>query len=129
MGYKRNRKLYRLQYEDFPGLEVTARSVSIGKLLDILQLAGDLGAKPDKAKADELFGAFAERIVSWNYEDEDGKPLEPTLETLQGEDSDFVLKLISGWAQAIAGTPDPTAAGNGAMADLEASIPMSPGST
>ena len=126
MGYRRNRKTYHLKFEEFPGLEIRARSVPIGDLLDILQLAEALGSKPDRAKADQLFGTFASRIESWNYQDEDGNDLPPTLETLTGEDSDFVLKLIGGWAQAVGGGgTDPTKAGaNGKAAALEASIPM-----
>ena len=123
MSYRRSRKLYDLTFEEFPGLEMRCTGLPIGDLLEILQLAEALGAKPDTTKIDDLFGRFASRIVSWNYEDEDGKPLEPTLETLKGEDSDFVLKLLNGWAGAIAGAPDPTKAA--ADGGLEGSIPMS----
>lgn len=124
MGYRRSRKLYDLTFEEFPDLEMRCTGLPIGDLLEILQLAEALGAKPDKEKADDLFGRFADHIVSWNYQDEDGNDLKPTLETLQGEDTDFVVKLISGWAGAIAGAPDPTKAADGA-AGVEASIPMS----
>ena len=122
-GYRRSRKLYDLTFEDFPGLEMRCTSLPVGDLLEILQLAESLGARPKPEQVDDLFGRFAEHIVSWNYEDEEGAALKPDLETLKGEDFDFVTKLISGWAQAIAGAPDPTKAAAGG--DLEAGIPMS----
>jgi hypothetical protein len=109
MGYRRNRKTYHLTFEEFEGLEVTVRSVPVGELLDILKLLQETGQQPGQAQVRRLFGAFAKQIVSWTYEDEDGKPLPASVDTLMGEEFDFVLRLINAWTEAIAGTPpDPT---------------------
>lgn len=124
MGYRRNRKTYKLTFEEFPGLQVTARSIPVGDLLEILQLAGEMGKNPSTEQVEQLFARFAAQIEEWNYEDEGGQPLKPTVETLMGEEMDFVLKLINGWAGAVAGTPDPTTAAANGAAGVAASIPM-----
>lgn len=127
MGYRRQTKLYKLAFEEFPGLEITARSASIGELMEILQLADAVASKPTPEQADKLFGGFADHIVSWNYEDEDGNPLPATLETLKGEESGFVTRLIAGWAQAISGADVPLAQASAGRSrnQVEESIPMS----
>jgi hypothetical protein len=131
MGYRRSRKVYKLAFEEFPGLEITTTSASVGELMEILELAGAMATKPDPDQMDMLFGAFAGHIREWNYEDEDGNPLKPTLETLKGEDSDFVTKLIAGWAQAISRADVPLApASSGTSRNpVEESIPMAAASS
>jgi hypothetical protein len=128
VGYRRNRKVYRLTFEDHEGLEVMVRSVSVGKLMGVLQLADAMTAKPSQDQIDELFGWFAARIISWNYEDEAGEPLPPTLETLLDDDFDFVLRMVMAWVRAVSRVDFPLApaSANGTRADpVEASIPMS----
>lgn len=123
MGYRRSRKTYHITYEEFPGLEIDMRSVPVGDLLDVLQLTADMGKQPTKAQMRKLFSAFTEQIVSWTYEDEDGKPLPPAVETLMAEDDfGFVVKLITGWVRGVTGQQDPTAGSE--ASGVEASIPM-----
>ena len=128
MGYRRSPKVYQLSYEQFPGLEITARSVPVGELLDILKLADSMAAEPSQQKIAKLFKWFADKIIAWNYEDEDGKPLEPTLKTLQGEEFDFIIALITGWVKAISSAAVPLAQASNGMSrrdPVEESIPMS----
>lgn len=127
-GFRRKRKVFKLTYEEFDGLEIMARGLPVGEMLDILKIAAGMGSQPSKEQVTELLSAFADQIQSWTYLDEDGNPLPPTVETLLAEDDfGFVMKLVNGWVEAIAGTPDPTAPpGTGTAAGLEASIPMTP---
>lgn len=133
MGYRLQPKVYSLKFEDHPGLEVTARSVSVEELITILKLADAMTGTPDEKQIQQLFGWFMKRVVGWNLEGEDGKPVPATVKGLLGQDFDFALMLIMAWVQAIssvrrplveapAGTGNGTAPGN----PLEASIPMSP---
>ena len=59
MGYRRQPTVYRLVFEEYEGLEVTARSVSVEELLKITGLANQMTAKPDDKQVGELFGFFA----------------------------------------------------------------------
>lgn len=126
-GYRRSLKIFRIEYEEFGGLEVQARSVPIGKLLTVLKLADSIKAVPSQDDIEELFGWFADRIISWTYLDEDGEPLPPTLQTLLDDDFDFVLKLVMGWVRALTTTLVPTTPGDGPTPSrdpVETSIPM-----
>jgi hypothetical protein len=134
VGYRRQPTVYKLIFQEYPGLEVTARSVSVEELLKITRVAAQMTAKPDDKQVAELFGWFAKRLVSWNLEDEDGKPVPATLDGLLGEEMGFVLKIIQAWVRAITGVspplPNGSSHGPAARNPLEESIPMtaSPGS-
>lgn len=101
MGYKPQRKIYKLIFadEEYEGLEVMARSVSLGALLEFRTLASNAtrnkftvpdGATPEEIVAaaeaagvdtDDALGAFlllvekfAQVLVSWNVEEEEPDP-------------------------------------------------------
>lgn len=138
-GYRLQRKTYSLKFEEYPGLEVTARSVSVGELLQVLQLADQVTGSPDGGAVTRLFGWFSNRVVDWNLEDEDGEPVPPTVDGLLGVEFDMALRLVMAWVQAVsavrlptvtAPTAGPPANGNGTgpASQVEESIPMTPGS-
>lgn len=128
-GFRRSRKVFDMTFEEFPGLQIKAKSVPIGSMLEVLKLAGSISAKAVPAQEDieRLFGWFASRIVSWNYTDEDGGDLPATVETLLDDDFDFVMKLIMGWVSAVSSSLVPTMPGpdsSSSRSPLEESIPM-----
>lgn len=131
MGFKRPAKVYKLLFEDddMAGLEVKARSMSTGDLLDMAPL---LDMKMSNAPtADELeqvrdlLERFAEVLISWNLEDEDDEPIPATLEGLLSQDIAFVMDIVQAWADAVSGVPAPLD-GRSPSGDpsLAASIPM-----
>lgn len=127
MGYKRSLKVFDMTFEEFPGLEVRARSVPVGKLMEVLRLTDSIrGGDTGEEAVSELFGWFSGRIVSWNYQDEEGHDLPPTLETFLEDDFDFVMKLVMGWVNALTSALVPTTPGAGATSsrEMESSIPM-----
>jgi len=132
VGYRRRPTIYHLTFEDYPDLEVDARSVSIEEYLKIAKLADQMTAKPAEDQVQELFGWFAKRLVRWNLEDEDGKPVPATLGGLMGEELPFVFKIVMAWVNEVVGVSAPlrTASGGGASSrapdPMEASIPMTP---
>lgn len=134
MGYRRQPTVYKLIFQEYEGLEVTARSVSVEELLKITGLASQMTTKPDDKQVSELFGWFGKRLVSWNLEDEDGKPVPATLNGLLAQEMGFVLKIIQAWVRAITGVSPPlqngSSGGPAARNPLEESIPMTaaPGS-
>ncbi|MEV0618539.1 hypothetical protein AB0I81_34790 [Nonomuraea sp. NPDC050404] len=131
MGYKRPAKVYKLVFaeDDMEGLEVKARSMSTGALLDMAPLFDlKLSASPTAEEMEsiaELLEKFAEVLVSWNLEDEDDQPVSATLEGLLDQDIDFVMRIILAWADAISGVPAPLPHPSpGGEPSLAASIPM-----
>jgi hypothetical protein len=125
VGSRRNPKLYKLVFDEdteYPGLEVTLRSLTIGEMQT---LRGQ-----DDGDDDGVIGLskfVAKQLVSWNREDEDGNPLPPTLDSLMGEEPSFVSVLVDKWTEAVKGVPAPLEqpSNDGAPSAVE-SIPMEP---
>lgn len=109
MGYQKKTKLYKLTFQgEFEGLEVTAKGLSIRKLLDMGELLDIDVAAPDSddlKQIDELFSRFCEVLISWNLEDEHGVPIEPNKESLYDQDLGFVLAIIVNYIASVSGVP------------------------
>lgn len=126
--FKAKRKIYRLKFadEDLAGLEIMARSVSLGQLLELSSSEGV--GKVDKADAEQtkgMFELFASSLVSWNLVEEDETPVPTTYEGLLTQDTEFVMAIISAWSEAISGVAAPlAAASNSGETSPEVSIPM-----
>lgn len=134
MGHKRQRKTLSLRFEDEPGLEILARSVSVRKFLWVMEQADKMTAGQLTQQAiEELFGWFAERIISWNLVDDEDQPVPVSADYLIDEDVDWVIKVFMGWVSGITkvmrlplevtapepdGTPEPP--------EMELDLPMQP---
>lgn len=133
MGFKREPKLYRLKFEDpsMAGLEVDAKSLSTGALLEVTELAGAVknmkADEVDPAALRKLFEVFAAALVKWNLEDEDDRPVPATYEGVVSQELNFVLAVIMAWIGAIASVDIPLPAGSSSGGTSpEASLPMEP---
>lgn len=106
-GYKRQRKIFKLRFEDpdMDGLIVRCRSTSVREFLDIQTMAeaakGD--NSDDMVTMKMLLATFATVILDWNMQEEDGTPIDPSSETLLDEDFGFVMTMITAWMEAMAG--------------------------
>ncbi|MFG2913360.1 hypothetical protein ACGF0D_10775 [Kitasatospora sp. NPDC048298] len=122
-------KAYRLVFQDadLAGLEVTARSLNTGQFLEfqaarLRQASGGAAAEP---ATQTMLQMLADAIVSWNAQDEDGRPIPPTMDGLCGLELDFNMAIISAWMDAINGVPAPLSGTSaGGQPSVEASIPM-----
>jgi hypothetical protein len=128
MGYRRQRRLIRLTFEDpqYEGLEVRARSVPLGKVLAFVDLAGAGGFTPEhKEQLNDLFALFASALEFWNLEDEDGQAVPTTLAGLLEQDTDFVMELVLAWLDGVVNVPAPLPGKSpGGELTLAASLPM-----
>jgi hypothetical protein len=133
MGFERN-KVYTLVFEgeDYEGLEVRARGLSMASVLRAVDIAsfmssGNLGLK-DVGRIDELFrllagcpkgceaeheelentgwGHYPNKIISWNLEEE-GVPVPADYAGLTSLDFDFAQDVVMAWLDGIIGTPGP----------------------
>lgn len=122
MGYKPGKKVYHMQFEDFPGLEVNAHGTSLGKLMHISSLNLNLN-EADEEKRMEVFTFFAGQLVSWNVEhpalenpepdgsggficfhckQPEGAPMSCDVMSLMCLELDFIMRIIIGWISSIA---------------------------
>lgn len=129
MGYRRKSKTYKLVFEgEFEGLEVTAKGLSVRKLLDMGELLDVDVAAPDSEdvkQIDELFSRFTDVLVSWNLEDENGEPIPTTKESLYEQDLSFVLAIIVNYITSVSGVSvDLGKESTSGEPSLEASMPM-----
>ncbi len=122
-GYRRERKAYRLVFEQYPGLVVRTRSCSTETFLKITELEGQ-EITIDVAR--EQLHLFAEHLLSWNLLDEEtGLPVPATPEAVLAEDFDFVTELQLAWVEAVAGVSAPLAQpSSGGSPSLVESLPM-----
>lgn len=121
MGFKQPRKTYDLVFgndTDYPGLEVRARTLSLGQLLEVR--SQDDGQDATR----KLVGLFAERLVSWNLEDEEGAPVPATLDGIQEQDDDLILAVIGQWQKAMYGVPAPLESGSGSGGTSQAELAL-----
>lgn len=111
MGFRKVPVIYTLTFEgEYEGLEVRMKSTSLGKMRQILNL---LDSRDDDDESmngtfeliDSLIELLIEQAVSWNMEDEQGRPIEFTSESLNDQDLPFVMELTNRYMETISG-PD-----------------------
>lgn len=99
MGYKAKLRTYDLPLgEEFDGLEVTARGVTVGKYLRLV------GADGEPVPLSYAIEEFARALVSWNLVEDDGTtPVPATAEAVQALDKDLVLAMSAVWLDCLNG--------------------------
>lgn len=101
MGFKVERKILNLRFEEYEGMEVRARTVSFGQLMDVAEEAETLRADGKLGKVRGFLDLFTSRLESWNLEDEDDRPVPATSEGLLSLDTDMALAILLGWFDAM----------------------------
>lgn len=127
-GFRPGRKVYRLVFEDghpLAGLVVRARSASTAQFLEITDLADAAAFGTEQIK--QMMRQFAEVLLSWNLEDEDGEPVPATFEGLRSQEFELVNTVIMKWMDAVAGVSPPLdqPASGGPLSPV-VSLPMAP---
>lgn len=105
MGFTRA-KVYNLSFEqpDLAGLEVKVRSMPLERYFAVRALWRAEDKTLDEKEV-ESRATFAEHLVSWNLEDDDGAAVPATLDGLAGQDYAFVDALVGAWMTTIGGVP------------------------
>lgn len=130
MGHKIRRKVFTLRFdghEDLDGATVRVRSVSLGRLMAVAGQAEAARGGVKLAEVMDLLELFAERLESWDLEEEDGTPIPTTLDGLLSLEPDTALDIVLSWADVLV-----SARGDGDLGKdstsgepfPEASIPM-----
>jgi hypothetical protein len=128
VGYVHEPATYRLTFDDKPGLEVRAMSVTVGEFMGFTggdALGGITLAEETPGVPDKLLAAFLGALVSWTLEDKAG-PVPATADGVRTQDVALVRVIVKGWLEAISGVSRPLRNGSSSTpsSDLEQSIPM-----
>lgn len=144
-GYKPKRKKYILEFPGHPGLEVSCKGTTIGKIFDLQKMNIKLGQTSEEDIA-KVFGLLADHIITWNVVHpeleqielsideehvicgkcglEEDAPVPTTVEHFMCLDLEFLMHILFGWIQAVATMPDPKGltSNNGGSTGLEAAM-------
>lgn len=116
MGYRPDKKIYNLAFADRPGLEVSAKSATLGEITYVSSLTVNVHEK-DEAKRMEVFSFFANKLIKWNIEHPEldtpgnvcslcglaeGADMPPTMESMKCLELDLIMSIITGWVFAAA---------------------------
>jgi hypothetical protein len=107
MGYKPPKTVYKLDFSEteHAGLEVAVRAGAIGDLLALQELADQDALTA--AEARQMFSGFASLLVSWNVEDDDGRPVPPGYEGVAAQETGFIKAIITAFYENVAAAPPP----------------------
>lgn len=125
MGFRR--QPYKLTWPEgsrWHGLEVCIKDMSIGELEEIASIKEKVGDDTTAlAKAGPVLDILERGMVSWNYEDEDGKPIPISKFRKQG--LGVLMAIISGWTEVTGNVPTPLSQNSSdGKPSEEAQIPM-----
>jgi hypothetical protein len=133
-------RVYRLVFENkhpsLTGVIARMRGLSIRQFLDVQRLAslaeqrsaGGAAATEQVLEAVvELAKVVGERLIDWNIDDEDGRPVPADADGVLALDPESFTALIEEWLDAVAGVPVPLAGtSSDGPSPEELSIPMEP---
>lgn len=99
MGYVAQRKTVKLQFEtpEHAGMEVSARVLSLGELLEVADQADRARAGAGLSEVRNLVKVFADALAGWNLERADGSAVPKTLAGVMSLDTDLALTMILAW--------------------------------
>jgi hypothetical protein len=133
VGYSRRAALpvFKLRFEEFPGLVVRARPASlrgtllVQEFLPVVRHAHAPYSLEQLQAFEKLAAALAAELVGWTLEDEDGAPVPADKRHLVRQDLPFVVTVVSAWlaAQEQAARRKPAAAAPPPAADTPAAPP------
>lgn len=107
MGYKRKRKVYKLDFSgtEYEGLEVSLTGLTTGEYLEFVSLSA---SSEDANETEQMLKFFARHLTSWNLEDEDDKPVPATYEGVTSNDLTMSMFIMHAWTDALVGVPSTT---------------------
>jgi hypothetical protein len=130
VGFKVQRKIYNLKFQDeeLAGLEVKAKGLNLGQLLEMMSAKAtrEAGGEGREEATRFMVHRLIDALVSWNAEDEDtGLPIPQTVDGVLSQDPEFYMAIIDAWTTAMNGVPAPLPETSiDGSTSVEASIPM-----
>lgn len=126
-GYKAKLKTYLVRFgedHEYHGAEARLSGMTYGEWEQVTGLDGGEGDTNGAASVRR----FVDHLISWNLEDEDGKPLPMTMDAVKEIDHDLVTALNNAWVQTLIGVhsadPLPESSTSGEPSPEPSAIPM-----
>lgn len=101
--YRARGKLYRLNFEDKPDLDVRTAGVSLKKIFEVADQADRARAGAALSETQELVELFASRLRFWNVVGEEDEEIPANAEGFWSLDSDDALLMLLAWVDAMTG--------------------------
>jgi hypothetical protein len=98
-GYRKQRTIYSLVFDDYEGLEVKVKSLTTGQTMELWKAKSDNGP----AATEGMLHLFSDSLLEWNLETEEGDPVPLDFEGVTSQELPFVLKIIDAWTTALTG--------------------------
>lgn len=106
MGYRKIPRIYTLEFQgELEGMIVRTKSVKFGRMRKIMTMMDDDG-RNDADVMETLANELSDVIVSWNLEDENGKEIPVSRESIDDLEYEEVIAIVNEWLGALTG-PDP----------------------
>lgn len=123
----RNRRSYLLEFAEghqYHGLQARTRPATLGAVIEMERYAETERAERSLI---DIFRPFADVLVWWNVEDDDGTPVPATLDGMLTQDSEMMAELVHAWQRATTrvSAPKEQKSTDGSQS-VEALIPMEP---
>jgi hypothetical protein len=126
MGYKHQIPRINVAFEEgheYHGLKVVLRKLKLGEWLEITGM-GD-NEEPTVRHVGDQLRRMADKLVSWNLEDEGGRPVPTTLEAVMDQDRELMIAVLNAWLDGLTAVSAPLeASSTGGEPSLVESIPM-----
>jgi len=126
-GFTPSVQRYQVEYEDYPGLVITAIGASMGMLERLAKMPKPVMDPTKDIQNNPTYDFFASRIVEWTMQHPpvdsfgtdhndmhcptcgllEDEPLPPTSHHMRCLDSTLVMKLLKGWMTAVSGVTAP----------------------
>lgn len=130
MGYRHKIPHINVSFEDgheYHGCEAVLRTLKLGEWLEITGMG--VGEASVVHVGDQL-KRMADKLVSWNLEDEDGTPVPVTAEAVLDQDQALMIAILNGWLDGLNKSSDVPAPleqnSPDGVPSLEVSLPMEP---
>jgi hypothetical protein len=107
-GYEPERTLYRLDFSQtkHKGLKVTTAAVTLGELMEFVEMADDAEDAIDIKAVRVLLERFGGVLEDWNVTRKE-EPVPPTYEGLLTQEFPFVQFIINAWITEMSQAPPP----------------------
>jgi len=126
MGYRHQIPRVNVAFEeghDYHGCEVTLRKLKLGEYLDLVGINPESGV----SNVGDQLQKMADKLITWNLEDEAGLPVPTTREAVLEQDKDLMLAVLGAWLDGVNGVSAPLEQpSTGGEPSPAASIPMEP---
>lgn len=117
MARRRIPRIYELTFDgDLEGLHVKVKSIRFGKVRQLMALLDE--DDKDMEAMEAISRLLAESIVAWDFEDEDGRPIEPSLEAIDELEFTEVMAIVNKWLDEITGPGDELGKGSNSGASF-----------